>query len=70
MILSALAAAYELPSLRKDGRRKEIWAFSLLLLFGAGLATAQSLNVRLPNPMEWVVAIFGPASGWLDAVLS
>ena len=65
--LSAVLFFYDFPRLRREGQRGELWTFSLLLVFGAGLAIAQTLNVPLPNPMEWIMTVFGLSAALLDA---
>ncbi|QNK57306.1 hypothetical protein [Paenibacillus sp. PAMC21692] len=65
--ISAMLFLFDFPRLRRDGQKRELWTFSLLLLFGTALGIVQSLNLPLPNPMEWIVAVFKPVSAWLYA---
>ncbi|HHT63703.1 MAG: hypothetical protein ACOX4H_12245 [Bacillota bacterium] len=49
---------------------RELVAFSLLLLIGAGLTFTVVLDLPLPNPADIMEKIFSPASTWLTQVLS
>jgi len=70
-ILAAIAVIIklEVPSLLKKGLMKELRVFSFLLLFGAGISIAQSLNVKLPNPLDWITFIYRPVSRFIEGVL-
>jgi hypothetical protein len=59
-VIAGIIAAIEVPALSKD--KKGLWTFSLLLLIGTGLAIAKCLNVSIPNPLDWIAAVFGPLS--------
>ncbi|MFD1955048.1 hypothetical protein ACFSL6_12930 [Paenibacillus thailandensis] len=61
-ILAATVAIYmlEAPSLRRRKLRKELWVFTLLLLLGCGLGIAKSLQVPIPNPVDWIILVYGP----------
>jgi hypothetical protein len=61
-VIAGIIVAIEFPSLSKD--KKGLWTFSLLLLIGTGLAIAKCLNVGIPNPLDWIAAVFGPLSQW------
>ncbi len=56
----------EVPSLRRRQLRKELWVFSIMLLFGVGLSIAKSLQVKIPNPVDWIIVVYKPLS---DALL-
>ncbi len=58
VLVGAVCAFIELPSLR--GRKKELWVFSLLLALGVALGIASALHVPLPNPLDWIAAVFRP----------
>jgi hypothetical protein len=73
-IFGILAAAIaiigiEVPRLRRKGLEKELWVFSLLLFFGTGLGIAKSLNLPIPNPLDWIIAVYKPASDALTRFL-
>lgn len=69
-LLAILAAAgaiamAEAPRLYKQRHLKELWVFSLLLLFATGFAAAASLHAPLPNPIDWIVYLFKPVNAFV-----
>lgn len=65
VIFGILAAAVtiafiDIPYLLKQGLKKELWTFSILLLFGTGLSIAEGLQVEIPNPMDALAFIYKP----------
>jgi len=48
------AAAIEVPSLLKAKQKKELFIFSILLLFGVAIAITLNVNDSLPNPMDGI----------------
>ncbi|MDQ8735187.1 hypothetical protein [Paenibacillus sp. LHD-38] len=69
LTVSIAIAILEVPALRKKKWKKELWVFSVLLLIGAGLSIAQSLHVKIPNPLDWISFIYKPLSDSLTRLL-
>ncbi|MGO0063242.1 hypothetical protein ACTID9_24990 [Brevibacillus fluminis] len=59
----------EVPSLLKKKQRRELWTFSVLLLIGTGLNIALALHIELPNPLDWIIAVYKPVSDMVDRFL-
>lgn len=70
-ILAVAAAIFiiDAPDLLKRRLTKELWIFSFLLLLGTVLSILLSLNVELPNPLDWLTVIYRPFNDLLDSVL-
>lgn len=66
---AVLIALFEVPSLLKRGYKKELWVFSVLLLVATGLCIAKSMDVKIPNPIDWISAVFKPLSDFLAGAL-
>ncbi|RCW41508.1 hypothetical protein [Paenibacillus prosopidis] len=62
LAVGIMMIAIEAPSLKQANKRKELWAFSLLLLAGSVLCIAVSLGVNVPSPLEWIKLIYEPIS--------
>lgn len=62
LMASAIMIVIEVPALWKKNLKKEIQAFSVLLLFGAGLSIAQILRMKIPNPLDWITTLYKPMS--------
>lgn len=69
LLVAILIIVLELPPLLKKRQKKELWFFSLLLLFGIGLCIAKGLGLNLPNPFDWIAAIFKPLSNLITSLL-
>ncbi|MBK5443735.1 MULTISPECIES: hypothetical protein [unclassified Peribacillus] len=69
LVIVAVIIAIEAPSLLRKKLKKELWIFSILLLFGTALSIAQALNIKIPNPLDWITAIYKPLSDMIEKVL-
>ena len=56
----------EVPALLKKKLKKELWVFFMLLTFGVGVSIAQSLGVKLPNPLDFIKFIYQPLSDFIE----
>ena len=65
LALAIVIAFIEVPYLLKRGLKKELWTFSILLLFGTGLSIAEGLQVDIPNPMDALAVIYKPLTDLL-----
>ncbi|TFE25984.1 hypothetical protein [Cohnella luojiensis] len=50
----------DVPTLRRNKSRKELWAFSVLLIGGVALNIVVGLGVEVPSPLELIKIIYGP----------
>ncbi|MBB6735308.1 hypothetical protein H7C18_30780 [Cohnella sp. CBP 2801] len=60
---AGICAAIELPSLA--GHKKDLWIFTLLLLLGTPLSIAAALKAPIPNPLDWIAAVYRPIGNWM-----
>jgi hypothetical protein len=60
VVLSIVIAFIEAPSLLKRGLKKELWIFSILLLLGTGFSIAESMQAKIPNPLDALAFIYQP----------
>ncbi|TFE23492.1 hypothetical protein E2980_19100 [Cohnella luojiensis] len=65
MLIAAGIIAVEVPSLRNRKLKKEMLAFFVLLMVGLGMNIAQTLNAPIPSPLDWIIIIFKPFTGWI-----
>ncbi|WP_106766201.1 hypothetical protein [Paenibacillus faecalis] len=66
--VGAFIAWREVPSLFQNKQKKELWAFSVLLLFGLAAGITVQINRNVPSPLEWITLIFKPISDLLAAI--
>ena len=69
LVIVAVIIAIDVPSLLRKKLKKELWIFSILLLFGTALSIAQALNIKIPNPLDWITAIYKPLSDMIEKLL-
>ena len=50
----------EIPKMRKNKEYKELAAFFIILFFGTLIAILKSLNAEIPNPADFVAAVYAP----------
>lgn len=60
IISSALIIIYELPNLKRNNSKKEIYSFAFLLLIATILGILKSFNVEIPNPLRAVEIMYRP----------
>ncbi|RNB85964.1 hypothetical protein EDM56_18375 [Brevibacillus fluminis] len=68
LIVILIICLLEVPSLLKKKQRRELLAFSVLLLVGTGLNIALAMHIELPNPMDWIIAVYKPVSDMVDSL--
>ncbi|MFF2289819.1 hypothetical protein [Peribacillus butanolivorans] len=69
LVIVAMIIAIDVPSLLRKKLKKELWIFSVLLLFGTALSISQALNIKIPNPLDWITAIYKPLSDMIEKLL-
>lgn len=69
VVIAVVIVIIEVPSLLKKKLKKELWVFSILLIFGLGLSIAQSLNMDLPNPIDLIAFLYKPFSEFIYGFL-
>jgi hypothetical protein len=62
LLVTILIIVFEVPPLWKKRKKKELIVFSFLLVFGTGLCIAQSLAMKIPNPLDLITFIYKPLS--------
>ncbi len=69
LVTVALIIAIDVPTLLRGKLKKELWIFSVLLLFGTTIGIAKALHLGLPNPLDWIIYIYNPVSQLLNTWL-
>ncbi|ASS96716.1 hypothetical protein [Peribacillus simplex] len=69
LVIVAVIIAIDVPPLMRKKLKKELWIFYILLLFGTALSIAQALNIKIPNPLDWITAIYKPLSDIIEKLL-
>lgn len=69
LLASTVIAMLEIPTLRKKKQYKDFVVFCCLLLVGTILSIAQSLRMKLPNPLDLITFVFQPVSEFILGLL-
>lgn len=67
--LATLVAFREVPNMIKQGHKRELFVFALLLLVGSGINIAYFLRIPLQNPVEWINKLYMPISDFFLQLL-
>lgn len=62
LLVSLLIARVEVPFLRRNAMKKELWVFLILLLAGTSLGVAEAVEADIPNPLDWISFVYKPFS--------
>jgi len=66
IIFSIVLCTIEVPEMRKEKQIKELWMFSIILGIGILITIMKSLDMKIPNPSDWVAWIYSPLKGLLE----
>ncbi|WP_028559438.1 hypothetical protein [Paenibacillus pinihumi] len=67
ILFTAVIIWYEAPALLKHGQFRELAFFGILMLIAFALTAAQSLKVKMSNPLDAIVALYSPLSRIISA---
>ncbi len=70
LVILAVIIAINVPPLLRKKLKKELWIFFIFLLFGTILSIAQAMNIKVPNPLDWITAIYKPFSDMVEKLLT
>ncbi|WP_010497333.1 hypothetical protein [Paenibacillus elgii] len=62
LLAAAAIVAIEWRSLMERKLKRELWTFFLLCLIGTSLGMAEALQLNIPNPLDWISALYKPLS--------
>ncbi|PUA36780.1 hypothetical protein C8Z91_25795 [Paenibacillus elgii] len=62
LLVAAAIVAIEWRSLMERKQKRELWTFFLLCLVGTSLGVAKALQLNIPNPLDWITALYKPLS--------
>lgn len=63
VIFVAFAIVFiEYPLLKESKFKKEIYLFLLFIFVGIGLNIINSLHIKFPNLLDWLIIVYKPVS--------
>jgi hypothetical protein len=69
VVTGSVIAYIEVPYLVRKKLFRELLLFSALLSFGVTVSILEALRIQLPNPLDWITAIYKPISDTLFGML-
>jgi hypothetical protein len=70
LVITLLIIWKEIPPLKKQKKKKEIWIFFIFQFMATALLSLVVLNVKIPSPLELIRIIYQPFSDVLFSLLS
>jgi hypothetical protein len=70
LVITVLIVLIEIPPLKKEKKKKEIWFFSIFQFMATVILSLVVLNVKIPSPLEVIRIIYKPFSDVLFRLLS
>lgn len=67
--IAACICALEVPRMWRNRQWKELWLFGGLLALGIGVSVGLHLDADMPNPLDWLEAVFGPMGRFVEQTL-
>lgn len=64
--IAACICVLEVPRMWRGRQWKELGLFGFLLALGTGISVGIDLDAGLPNPMDWLAAIFRPIENLVE----
>ena len=69
LIIGSIIAYVEVPPLLEKGLKREVWSFSLLLLFGVTIYIIKAFDVMIPSPLKIIETIYHPIYTIISSLL-
>lgn len=60
LVFSTVLCIIEIPKMLKGRFYRELWTFSILLGLGTVLAILRSLDVEIPNILDFIAWVYAP----------
>lgn len=69
LIFSAVMYVVEVPKMLQCRQYRELWTFLILIALGAVLVILKSLDIKIPNPSDFVMWVYSPVRDVMKALL-
>lgn len=69
MAFDVIVCIIEIPKMLQGKLIKELVTFSVFLLLGTVMAVLKSLDIKFPNPSDFVSWVFSPVSDIMQSLL-
>lgn len=69
VLVGGIIASIEAPALIRNKMTRELWIFAVVLAFAIAVSILHALRVPLPNPLDWITAVFKPVSDYIFGIV-
>ena len=69
LLIVFVIISIEVPALVKNGTKQELRVFWVLLAIGTSLGIALGFKIDIPNPLDWIAAVYKPVSSLISSLL-
>jgi len=69
LLFSTVVCIIEIPKMLHGKFYKELWTFIILLGLGTVLAILKSLDIKIPNPSDFIAWVYSPLTGLMKSLL-
>jgi uncharacterized membrane protein len=59
----------EIPKMLSQKLIRELVTFSVLLLLGTVVAVLKALDIKVPNPSDFLAWVYSPVADWMKSLL-
>lgn len=70
LAFDAVLSLIEIPGMLKERLFKELAVYSAFLLLGSAVMILRSLDVKIPNPTDFVMWVYSPLEGLMKGLTS
>lgn len=68
-LFDVVVCVVEIPKMLKQKQIRELVTFSVLLLFGTAIAVMKGLNMKIPNPSDFMAWVYSPVSDLMKSLV-
>jgi hypothetical protein len=65
VLVGGIIASIEAPALIRNKMTRELWIFAVVLAIAIAISVLHALRIPLPNPLDWITAVYKPVSDFI-----
>lgn len=70
VLFDTVVCVIEIPKMVRGKLIKELITFSVLLLLGTIIGVMKALDMKIPNPSDWLAWVYSPVSDLMKSLLT
>jgi hypothetical protein len=69
VVFDIVVCVIEIPKMLKGKLIRELITFSILLLYGTAIGVMKSLDMKVPNPSDFLAWVYSPVSDLMKSLV-